>query len=86
MTPSATFGTSRLTLLLYVAKGLGSNNQLILDGSEEKSLATAADEYGSLLLPPGASNPPTNVKLSHGFDVKRTATHPLDKVNFRLLI
>lgn len=76
-----------MLLILYVAKDLGSNNQLILDGSEEKSLATAADESGSLLLPPGASNPPTNVKLSHGFDVKRTTTHPLDKVKMsRLLV
>jgi hypothetical protein len=50
-----------------------------LDGSDEKSLATAAaasfllDESGSLLLPPAN-------KINHGLDIKRTTTHPLGKV------
>jgi hypothetical protein len=56
-----------------------------LDGSDEKSLATAAaasfllDESGSLLLPP-ANNLTAANKINHGLDIKRTTTHPLGKV------
>ncbi len=55
-----------------------------LDGSDEKSLATAAasfllDESGSLLLPP-ANNLTAANKINHGLDIKRTTTYPLGKV------
>ncbi|XP_046441578.1 PDZ domain-containing protein 8-like isoform X1 [Daphnia pulex] len=63
----------------------GITPSITFDGSDEKSLATAAaasfllDESGSLLLPPANNLTATN-KINHGLDIKRTTTHPLGKV------
>ncbi|EFX86131.1 hypothetical protein DAPPUDRAFT_97942 [Daphnia pulex] len=62
----------------------GITPSITFDGSDEKSLATAAasfllDESGSLLLPP-ANNLTVANKINHGLDIKRTTTHPLGKV------
>lgn len=89
MTPSMTYGMAAID---PVAQNLGTITRLqgflshIPDGSDDKSLATATslDEAGSLLHLPGANSHLPTVKFNNGMDIKRTASHPLDKVGLYL--